>query len=133
MRIGDVVNGYKVLKYIGDGGMATVWKVEKDGHCYAIKVCKSEEESETKRFEREFRLMNAIKHPNVLSVYEQGECDGQKYFIEELADMNLEQLIEKGISTKMKYIIAQQICEGIDAIHKSGEVHRPLQADDAGW
>ena len=127
MRTGDVVDGYKLVEYIGDGGMANVWKVEKDGHYYAIKVCKSKDYLDAKRFEREFRLMNAISHPNILTVYEQGECDGQKYFIEELADMNLEQLIEKGISTKMKYMIAQQICEGIEAIHKRGEVHRDIK------
>lgn len=70
MRTGNVVNGYILLIYIGDGGMAVVWKVEKDGYYYGIKVCKSKDELETKRFEREFRLMNAIKHLNVLSVYE---------------------------------------------------------------
>ena len=127
MRTGDVVDGYKLLKYIGDGGMASVWKVEKENRYCAMKVCNSKEETEVKRFEREFRLMKAIAHQNVLSVYEQGECDGQKYFIEELADMNLEELVTKGISTKMKYKIALQICEGVDAIHKSGEVHRDIK------
>lgn len=127
MKTGDVVNGYKLLKYIGDGGMASVWKVEKDGNFYAMKVCLKNDVNSIKRFQREFRLMQAINHINVLKVFEQGEFEGQLYLIEELADMNLEQKIERGLSDKMKFIIAQQICDGLEAIHNSGETHRDIK------
>lgn len=128
MKTGDVVNGYKLQKYIGDGGMASVWKVEKDGMVYAMKVCKSTEEEIVRRFQREFRLMQSINHENVIKVFEQEVYDGKQYFIEELADMDLEYCVENiGLTTKQKYMIAKQICEGLEAIHKSGEIHRDLK------
>ena len=39
MEIGDIIKGYTIKEYIGDGGMGIVFKVEKDGKEYALKIC----------------------------------------------------------------------------------------------
>lgn len=127
MKIGDNLNGYIIVKYIGAGGMGTVWKVNKNGIDYALKICTSKEEDHIKRFKREYRLMKNLEHPYVLKAIEDGVYDGDYYFVMELADCSLEDAVETGISTKLKFEYARQLCEGIFYIHESGETHRDIK------
>lgn len=130
MNKGLIINGYTVVRKLGEGGMASVWKVEKDGKYYAMKVCNSDEEELKKRFQREYRLMLSINDTHVLKVYEEGEYKGHLYFIEEIADCSLKELVEKGLTTKQKYQYSLQVCQGLSAIHQMGVSHRDIKPDN---
>ena len=131
IKVGDNINGYTFIRKIGEGGMGVVWEVDKAGKSYAIKICNSKEENQQKRFEREFRLMNSLDSPYVLKVFEQGELeDGTKYLVEELGDSTLTEFVERGLTNKQKYNLSIQICDGLSYIHKKGETHRDIKADN---
>lgn len=127
MKIGDNINGYIIVKFIGAGGMGTVWKVNRNGIDYALKICTSAEEDHIKRLKREYRLMRNLNHPFVLKAIEDGVYDGSYYFVMELAEGSLEDVVEAGISTKQKFEYARQICEGVYYIHDSGQSHRDIK------
>ena len=55
IKVGDVFDGYAIVKHLNDGGMSSVWLVEKDKMHYALKVCEKLEPEFIKRFDREFR------------------------------------------------------------------------------
>ena len=127
---GETINGYIVVRKLGEGGMASVWQVIKDGKLYAMKVCASDEEEQKKRFQREFRLMMSIDDTHVLKVFEEGEYNGNLYFIEEFADCSLKDLVDKGLTTKQKYQYSLQVCHGLSAIHQHGISHRDIKPDN---
>lgn len=130
MKKDDIVNGYTVIRKIGEGGMASVWQVEKGGKSFAMKVCSSLDEEDRKRFQREFRLMMNLSNTHVLTVYEEGVVGDELFFIEELADCSLKDLVDKGLTTKQKYNYCLQVCHGLAAIHQSGATHRDIKPDN---
>ena len=64
MKIGDIINGYKVVDYVGAGGMGTVYHVSKEGKDYALKNCRTDDKELVLRFKREVRLMKSINDSN---------------------------------------------------------------------
>lgn len=128
MKVGEKIESYSLLRIIGKGGMGVVWAAEKDGCLFAIKICNSGNSDTKRRFEREFRLMKAINSPYVLKAYSQGTLsDGILYIVEELGDDTLDNLVEKGLSTKEKYNYVTQVCLGLADIHRYGETHRDIK------
>lgn len=130
MNKGEIINGYTIVRKLGEGGMASVWQVEKDGKYYAMKVCASDDEELKKRFQREYRLMTSINDPHVLKAFEEGQYNGCLFFIEEIADCSLKDLVERGLTTKQKYQYGLQVCQGLSVIHQMGVSHRDIKPDN---
>ena len=129
--VGDNIQGYTIVRMLGKGGMGVVWEAKKEGKSYALKICTSTDEITRKRFEREFRLMSCLDYPFVLKAFEQGELeDGQKFIVEELGDVTLKEIVDKGLTTKQKYELSLQICEGLAYIHQKGETHRDIKPEN---
>lgn len=55
MKIGNKIDGYEIIEYVGEGGMGTVFRVCKDGDFYALKTCRTDDEESILNSER-FRL-----------------------------------------------------------------------------
>ena len=130
-RFGD---RYVLLEEIARGGMGVVHKardlvLKRD---VALKTIKSGElagADEIRRFEVEAEAAAQLKHPNIVSIYEIGERDGQHYFTMELVDgQNLSALIrEKAISPSLTAKYVRQIARGIHYAHRRGILHRDLK------
>ncbi|HKW97150.1 MAG TPA: protein kinase [Bryobacteraceae bacterium] len=136
LQPGDVLGErYEILKALGEGGMGTVYKArdrELD-RLLALKVIRSElagRQDVLKRFKQELILARQVTHKNVIRIFDLGMADGRKFitmdFIEGRDLRNL--LSERGKLPPSEAVgIIRQICQGLEAAHTEGVVHRDLK------
>ena len=141
--IGRRVSHYRVLEVLGGGGMGVVFKAEdiKLGRRVALKFLPEELANDTvamERFEREARAASTINHPNICTVYEVEEHEGQPFIVMELLEgQTLRELIpvaeneqlgiKAGLPLDKLLDVAIQIAEGMNAAHKKGIIHRDIK------
>jgi serine/threonine protein kinase len=136
IRRGMVIGGrYEILKWLGRGGMGTVYEaydrvLEEE---VAVKVLRAEVAASndlTRRFRSEIKLARRVRQPNVCAIHEYGE-DGDLRFIsmELIVGTDLKRLIQESgrLDTNEAFNIARQIAEGLKAIHAIGVIHRDLK------
>ncbi|MGC2401673.1 MAG: protein kinase [Acidobacteriaceae bacterium] len=134
---GKKVSHYRVLGVIGAGGMGVVFKAEdlRLGRLVALKFLPEEfagEAAALKRFEREAQTASALNHPNICTIYEIEEHEGQPFIAMEL--LHGENLRDRLLASKQKPLplaelvgISAQICEGLQAAHDQGIIHRDIK------
>jgi serine/threonine protein kinase len=132
---GSRFGGYLVGPCIGEGGMARVYRAEHEGlqRQVALKVLLdglSKDTDGQERFLREGRIAAAIKHPNVVNIFDVGVYQGTPYLVMELLEGQElgAYLITQGSlgeATLMDVIIP--IVAGLAAVHDAGTVHRDLK------
>jgi serine/threonine-protein kinase len=130
-----IADRYKILRTVGRGGMANVYKAEDlelENAIVALKIL-NQEFSENKdyvvRFLREVELMHLVNHPNVVRTYQGGTYRGMLYFsLEYVPGSSLEVLIRrKKFDLSQTPQLIEQICHGLKAIHEQHIVHRDLK------
>jgi eukaryotic-like serine/threonine-protein kinase len=134
LMIGKTLLHYEVNDRIGAGGMGEVYRATdtKLGREVAIKVLPPEvagSEERLSRFRREARILAALNHPGIASIYGLEEADGQPFLVMELASgEDLKQRLERGpIPVDEAVEIAKQIAEALREAHAQGIVHRDLK------
>jgi len=135
--IGETISHYKIIKKIGAGGMGEVYLAEdtKLKREIALKFLSSHltvDKKAQERFKREAQAAAAQSHPNIVTIYEIDEFDGQVFIAMEYV---------KGVSLRKKtkdspilfesiVDIAIQICEGLGKAHQAGIMHRDIKPDN---
>lgn len=135
--IGTVVaNQFEIIDLLGAGGWGAVYKARdtKLSRLVALKILRADLAStveKLKRFEREARMMSALNHPNICSVYDYGILEnGQPYLVlEYLQGKTLEQLVdEEGPLPAQRLVpLIRQTAAALSAAHLQDIVHRDLK------
>src|ERR1041385_5169326 len=123
---------YQVLESIGEGGFGRVFRgydpVLK--RKVAIKTCSLHEATMRERFAREAEIAANLRHPNIVTVYDFGEQDGEPYIVQEYLDgEDLDRKLKRdepiGVRTAVGWL--RQIGEGLQFAHARGVVHRDVK------
>ena len=137
--IGRKVSHYRVLEIIGGGGMGLVYKAEdlKLGRRVALKFLPEELANDPvalQRFEREAQTASSLNHPNICTIHEVEEHEGQPFIVMELLEgetlrdrLAAATSDEKPIRLDELLWIALQVAGGLEAAHETGIIHRDIK------
>jgi serine/threonine-protein kinase len=132
--VGGCVRSWELLESLGEGGMASVFRVRHvvDGGEAAIKLMRRELLSDPDfrgRFERECRLAQGLRHPNIVEVLESGEAEGRLYLVMQLLRRGtVADALRKGNIPPIAVTrLVGHIAAGLQYAHDKGIVHRDVK------
>ena len=133
---GRTLGHYRLTQLLGSGGMGTVYLAEQTtiGARVAVKVLHPGLAQDIRlraRFYAEARTVNLIGHPNIVRIFDISESeDGLHYFVMEYLDgLPLSRLQRPAEPELVAWLLAQA-CDALEAVHRSGVVHRDLKPDN---
>ncbi len=135
-QTGETVGRYRIVRKLGEGGMAAVFLAEDadGGRQIALKlpfIVPSEMETTIKRLKREAQAAGAINHPNVCQVHEIGEHHGRIFLAMQFIDgCSLAEWMQQTteLTAERAVEIVAKVARGVHAAHEAGILHRDLKA-----
>lgn len=137
--VGQTIGKYRIVAQLGRGGMAVVYKAYQStlDRYVAIKVLHGHlafDPDFVSRFEREAKAVAALRHPNIIQVFDFDKQDDMYYMAMEFINgptlkLELEERHQQGklLSLKETGRLMVALCRAIDYAHSRGMVHRDLK------
>jgi serine/threonine-protein kinase PpkA len=128
-----LIEGYRLLRKIGEGGVATVYLAQPigGGPAQVLKVLRLHSDAvdmDLQRFITEFALLAQIEHPNVARIFKQEFSAGCAYIAMEYFPLgDLRSHLRKALDSAIALYYVRQIAAGLESIHRVGIVHRDLK------
>ena len=134
---GQAIANYEIIRLLGRGGMGEVYLAEdkKLKRKVALKFLPADyttDKERLRRFQQEAQAASALNHPNILTIHELGEVDGQQFIATEFVEGETlrERMSRDRLSLPETLDIATQVAGALSAAHRAGIVHRDIKPEN---
>lgn len=133
--VGMTIMQYEIIEQLGEGGMGVVYKAKdtKLDRFVALKFLTKQvgaSESDRQRFIQEAKAAATLNHPNICTIYDVAEHEGQMFIAMEFIDGETLRDRTNNISFKQSIEIGIQVAEALAAAHEKGIVHRDIKPEN---
>jgi len=132
--IGETVGPYKITSYLGQGGMATIYRakqltLDRDVALKVIHPALKDDQSFILRFKREASIVAKLNHANIVPVYDFGEFEGVSYIVMRFIEgQTLKDILtDQKLGTKQILDILRPVADALAYAHSRGVLHRDVK------